>query len=236
MPRFLLPILMVALAAPAAEAAGAPAAAAPRGNASPPADLRTFVDAIQARYNRIRDFRARFVQESRVQAAAVAEKSGGEVFFQRPGKMRWNYKTPQPQEIVINGGKLWQYVPADRQVVIQGFDAARVEYTFLTGVGTLDRDFRMAWARPDRRPGDPLRYVELVPRDEQAAFSRVVLGVEPKRHRVLVTEVVDLFGNMTAIRFNELRDNTGLGAGLFVFRIPKGVDVIDMTAAAGGGR
>lgn len=230
---FLLPVLLVAHPVTGGVAGNAPAAARAAGL---PADLRAFVDGIQARYDRIRDFRARFVQESRVQAAPMAEKSGGDVFFQKPGKMRWNYRTPEPQEIVINRGKLWQYVPADKQVVIQGFDAARVEYTFLTGLGNLERDFRISWARPDHRPGDPLRYLALVPRDEQATFSKVALGVEPRTHRVLVTEVTDLFGNTTAIRFEGLRDNVGVDAGLFVFRPPKGADVIDMTSPAGRGR
>jgi outer membrane lipoprotein carrier protein len=150
--------------------------------------------------------------------------------------MRWNYRTPEPQEIVIDRGKLWQYVPVDNQVVIQGFDAARVEYTFLTGLGNLERDFRIAWARPDRRPADPLRYLALEPRDEQATFAKVTLGVEPGGHRVIVTEVTDLFGNKTAIRFEGLRDNVGVDPGMFVFRAPKGADVIDMTSPAGRGR
>jgi len=233
---FLLPMLLAAPLAPGRAAGDATSAPpAPRA-AALPADLRDFVDGIQKRYDRIRDFQGRFVQESRVQAAAVTEKSGGDVFFLKPGRMRWNYRTPEPQQIVIDRGKLWQYVPADKQVVIQGFDAARVEYTFLTGLGNLERDFRIAWARPDRRPGDPLRYLALVPRDEQATFAKVTLGVDPRTHRVLVTEVEDLFGNTTSIRFEALRDNAGVDAGLFVLRPPKGVDVIDMTSPAGHGR
>ena len=233
---FLLPALVAGHPA-SLVANGAVTPARPPARSTPlPADLRAFVDAIQARYDLIRDFQGRFLQESRVQAAPAVDKAGGEVFFQKPGKMRWNYRTPEPQEIVINRGKLWQYVPADKQVVIQGFDAARVEYTFLTGLGSLEKDFRIAWARPDRRPGDPLRYLLLVPRDEQATFSKVTLGVEPRTHRVLVTEVTDLFGNTTMIRFEKLRDNAGVDPALFVFGPPKGVDVIDMTAPPPRGR
>jgi outer membrane lipoprotein carrier protein len=201
--------------------------------ASLPADLRALIDAIQARYDGLRDFKADFTQESRVQAAPSAQKAGGQIYFQKPGRMRWNYRTPEPQEIVINGGKLWQYVPDDRQVVIQGFDAARVEYTFLTGVGDLERDFKLRWANPRKRPGDPLVYVRLVPRNEDATFSEVVIGVDPRDHRILATEVNDLFGNTTIIRFQNYKNNVGLARSLFAFTTPKGVDVIDNTAAAG---
>jgi outer membrane lipoprotein carrier protein len=194
-----------------------------------PTDLKRFLDQIQARYEGLKDFRARFTQESRVQTAPTVEKASGEVFFRRPGRMRWNYEKPEPQQIVINGDKLWQYVPKDKQVVVQGFDAARVEYTFLTGVGKLERDFKPRWAHPKMRPGDPLVYVDLFPRDEQASFSKVTLGVSPGDHRILATEVTDLFGNVTVIRFEDLRDNLGLSNETFVFKVPKGVDVIDTT-------
>jgi outer membrane lipoprotein carrier protein len=197
-----------------------------------PADLRTVVDGIQARYEALRDFRARFTQQSRLEAAPTSDTAKGEVFFQKPGKMRWNYETPEPQEIVINGGTLWQYVPADKQVVVQSFDTSRVEYAFLTGLGDLEKQFRVRWAEPKTRPDDPLLYLELVPRDEQASFAKVVLGVESKGYRILATEVTGIFGNVTSIRFHGLRDNVPLKSDEFVFKPPAGVEVIDARAGA----
>jgi outer membrane lipoprotein carrier protein len=194
-----------------------------------PADLRAAVDGIQARYDALRNFRARFTQESRIVAAPTSEIAKGEVFFQKPGKMRWNYDTPEPQEIVISGGRLWQYVPADKQVVIQSFDTSRVEYAFLTGLGNLEKQFRVRWAEPKTRPDDPLLYLELTPRDEQASFTKVVLGIEPQGHRILATEVAGVFGNVTTIRFEKLRDNVAMKSDVFAFEPPGGVDVIDAT-------
>ena len=74
-------------------------------------------------------------------------------------------------------------------------------------------------------------------RGERPADYRVALGaVDPGTHRVLVTEVTDLFGNTTMIRFEKLRDNAGVDPALFVFGPLKGVDVIDMTAPPMRGR
>jgi outer membrane lipoprotein carrier protein len=189
-----------------------------------PADLQAIVDGIQARYEALRNFRARFTQDSRLEAAPTSDTAKGEVFFQKPGKMRWNYETPEPQEIVINGGRLWQYVPADKQVVIQSFDTSRVEYAFLTGLGDLEKQFRVRWATPRTRPDDPL----------QASFAKVVLGIESKGHRILATEVKGIFGNVTSIRFEALRDNVPLNSDEFVFKSPAGVEVIDATAGVIG--
>lgn len=192
-------------------------------------DLKEIVKGIQARYEMLRDFRGRFTQQSRLKAGTDPQTASGEVFFQKPGKMRWNYEFPDRQEIIINDGKLWQYVPQDRQVVVQGFDTSRVEYAFLTGLGNLEEQFGVEWASPRNRPDDSLSYLELIPRDEQASFTKVVLGVEPKGHRILATEVTDFFGNVTILRFADLQDNVKLADETFVFKAPKGVDVIDVT-------
>ncbi|MDP3940023.1 MAG: outer membrane lipoprotein carrier protein LolA [Deltaproteobacteria bacterium] len=207
------------------------APAVPRDAAAPgrPAALDALVKGLQARYERLEDFKARFEQQSRLEAAGSAQIARGEVFFQKPGRMRWNYETPEPQQILISEGKLTQYVPADKQIVVQGLDTNRVEYAFLTGLGELENEFNIRWAEPRRRPDDPLEYIELTPRDADASFARLVLGVETRGHRILATEVKDFLGNVTSLRFEKLQDNVGLGADVFAINKPAGVDVIDMT-------
>lgn len=194
-----------------------------------PADLQSEIDGIQARYEKLVDFKAQFVQESRLQAASTGEGARGEVFFQKPGKMRWSYKSPDVQEILIRDGTFWQYVPEDDQVVIQRMDTSRVEYAFLTGLGELETQFNIRWDDPRRRPGDPLLYLALVPKDEQASFAEARLGVDGE-HRILVTEVTDFLGNVTVLRFEKLEDNVGVGNEHFEWKNPSGADVIDMTA------
>lgn len=213
----------------------APEEAGPRDRAAPaapsklPAELGRRVDGIQKRYENLVDFRARFVQESRLQAASGARTAKGEVFFQKPGRMRWRYESPDPQDILIRDGKFWQYVPADNQVVIQRMDTSRVEYAFLTGLGELTSQFDIRWARPRRRPGSPLDYLALTPKDKEATFAEVLIGVDDKQ-RILVTEVTDFLGNVTVLRFEGLEDNVGVGKERFQWENPAGADVIDMSA------
>ena len=197
-----------------------------------PPDLQGEVDGIQARYEQLEDFKARFVQESRLDATSEPRRATGEVFFQKPGRMRWRYESPDSQEILIRDGKFWQYVPADKQVVIQAMDVSRVEYVFLTGLGELKAHFDIRWNDPRRRPGSSLVFLALVPRDEEASFAGVVLGVDGK-HRILITEVKDFLGNVTILRFEGLEDNVGVASELFQWKNPAGADVIDMTTGFG---
>ncbi len=227
-------VFCLLLGPPGATANGAsagPGAPAVSQDAVParPTALDALVKGLQARYEHLEDFKARFEQQSRLEATSSAQIARGEVFFQKPGRMRWNYETPEPQQVLIREGKLTQYVPADKQIVVQGLDTNRVEYAFLTGLGELENEFNIRWAEPRRRPGDSLEYIELTPRDADASFARLVLGVETRGHRILATEVKDFLGNVTSLRFEELQDNVGLGADVFAINKPAGVDVIDMT-------
>lgn len=214
------------------QSAGGEEASRRAGGEQPPSelppDLQREVDGIQSRYEKLEDFKARFVQESRLDATSEPRRATGEVFYQKPGRMRWRYESPDSQEILIRDGKFWQYVPADKQVVIQAMDVSRVEYVFLTGLGELKEQFEIRWDDPRRRPGSSLVYLALVPRDKEASFAGVILGVDEK-HRILVTEVKDFLGNVTILRFEGLKDNVGVASGHFQWKSPAGADVIDMT-------
>ena len=93
-----LPLLALLLAAPSA-ADEALSACAVRA-----------VAAVQARYEKVSDLTASFVQESRsvaFGAAGAASSSRGEVVFAKPGRMRWTYTAPEPS-LVVSDGEWWR--------------------------------------------------------------------------------------------------------------------------------
>ena len=75
------------------------------------------VDKIQKKYEEIEDFHADFTQEATVKALNTVQKSDGEVWFKKPGKMRWNYYEPYKDEIVSDGRTLWFYNEEEKQVI-----------------------------------------------------------------------------------------------------------------------
>jgi len=50
-------------------------------------------------------FEAAFQQTLRADDGEVIQQAEGEFYLQRPGKFRWNYKTPYEQIIVSDGKK-----------------------------------------------------------------------------------------------------------------------------------
>src|SRR5438477_2136280 len=99
---------------------------------------------LQQRYEATRTMTADFRQVVESPALAGALESAGTLAFEKPNRMRWDYKPPDPQLVVGDGETLWIYQPDEKQVIKaplgEAFKAS-TPVTFLAGLGRLDRDF-----------------------------------------------------------------------------------------------
>src|SRR5664279_5758479 len=77
----------------AAGAAGPAAPGAARAGAR--LELRAVVERVQKRYDGAADFRAHFSQTLTNPTFKRKTSSAGEVLLKKPGRMRWNYQTPE---------------------------------------------------------------------------------------------------------------------------------------------
>jgi outer membrane lipoprotein carrier protein len=201
-----------------------PAPAETAGAQTPTALLR----CVQARYGALRDLSATFTQESRLASLGRSRARAGRLFFQAPGRMRWEYDAPEPQLIVADGKQLWFHRPTRNQVVVQPMDAAFTRQTpllFLLGRGDFAAEFTWDERPPAPGPGG-LVSIELRPRVEAPDLSRLVLEVEGGGCRLAGTIVDDAFGNVTHLVFSGERANAGLDATLFSFAPPAGAEVV----------
>src|SRR5215510_10004809 len=81
----------------------------------PAQDVKTVVNRFERAYRSSQTLQANFLQlysESGKQIRAEA----GVAYFGRPGKMRWEYRSPENNLYVIDGKWAWFYVPADHAV------------------------------------------------------------------------------------------------------------------------
>ncbi len=206
--------------------AGALGATAETARAEAP--VAALVRCVQDRYGGLRNLAADFAQESRVASLGRPRTRAGRLFFQAPGRMRWEYDGPDPQVIVADGKQLWFYRPERNQVLIQPLDAAFTRQTpllFLLGQGDFAAEF--TWDERGLAPGaGGLQSVALRPRVETPDLSRLVLEVVAGECRLAGTIVEDAFGNVTHLVFSGERANTDLDAGLFHFDPPRGTEVV----------
>ncbi|MGE5125396.1 MAG: LolA family protein [Betaproteobacteria bacterium] len=209
---------MLALALAALLTAAPPPAAA--GDA---ALAQSLLKRIEEHHARTTDLVARFSQSYRSGMLGREITEHGVVSIKKPGRMRWEYKDPEPK-LFISDGKTFQfYVPADRQVIVSEQDEQRsLAARLLSGKGGLAEEFSASLESPQE---EGVMRLLLVPRREQADVERAFVDVEPSgRIRAILLD--DVQGNRTRFRFSAVRENTGLKDELFRFRVPKGVEVI----------
>jgi outer membrane lipoprotein carrier protein len=158
-------------------------------------------------------------------AGETVQDSQGQVWIQRPGRFRWDYRTPYHQLIVADGKRLWTYDEDLEQATVKKLDAAlsSTPAVLLSGYRPLSEV--VTW-EPEGG-NDAYSWFRLRPRESDASVETVRLGFDGKV--LALIEVVDGFGNHTRIRFSNLRRNEKLDSSLFNLQLPEGTDIIGDT-------
>ena len=193
--------------------AAAPAAAGPP--AAP--DATALARKVQGFYESTRDLRARFVQTYTYAALGRRQVSKGALEVKKPGRMRWDYESPTPKTIVVNGSRLVQWEPeANQAYVDEKFDATAMSaaVTFLIGKGSLEKEFQLSSGEGGTLVLRPLK--------PDPRVDTVTLTAGPDGE-VTRTRVVDGQGNVNDIAFEEIRRNSGIPDARFELVLPAGV-------------
>ena len=188
-------------------------------------------EALQKKYDSIKDFSADFVHvyQGGVLRKRVTER--GHVLIKKPGKMRWDYQSPEPKLFVSDGVKIYSYLPRDKQVIVSsvpGEGEASTPVLFLSGKGNLLKDFTASAADAGVMHDMPAGSVglRLVPKSPQADYDWLVVAVQPASLAIVGLATTDAQGGQSSFSFTNLQENVGLADKSFEFKIPRGVDVV----------
>ena len=83
--------------------------------ASSPSELKHLVGLFESRYRSARGLEATFL-ERYTENGRLVRLEAGTAYFRRPGKMRWEYESPEKNLFLVDGKMAWFYVPADHTV------------------------------------------------------------------------------------------------------------------------
>ena len=156
-----------------------------------------------------------------VWGASQDQRSAGTLYLQRPGRFRWDYRTPD-QSIIADGKRIWLDDRELEQVSYQS-QAKALKGTpalLLLDTGPMDKHFEI---RELGAQEGELAWVELLPREQEAEFTRILVGFADNQLREL--EMTDNFGQITRFDFDKVQRNADVDPELFVFRPRPGMDV-----------
>jgi outer membrane lipoprotein carrier protein len=185
------------------------------------------LDAVQKRYDSVKDLHAGFAQTSFSAALNSESVSQGTVIVERPGKMRWEYSAPDGRVIVLDKESIRIWSPAENQLQIAALTAGTVSPTalgFLLGQSVLRDTFD---AELIVEPARAERGLRLRPKSD-GGFESLELWVDPNTYQLQESVVLDLFGNRTRLRLDAIKENAGVKSTDFELVVPTGAEVVDL--------
>jgi len=191
----------------------------------------TILAKVQARYGSIERMQALFKQVTFNATMAKEQTASGFYYAEKPGKVRWDYETPEAQHLVISGGKVLFYVPTDKQLVYS--DAGQVEelkalLDLLGGKGNIMERFKARLIGDDQEAQKAgCRVVRIVPKKPMGNLLRIDLVIDKKTLLVKETAYWDIYGNRTRISFSGIKMPKSFDGSLFKLNVPQDVVVVD---------
>lgn len=207
---------------------------------------RAIVERFEKKYRSAHTLQAAFFQRYLENGREVRSEAGV-AYFGRPGKMRWEYESPEPNLYLVDGKWSWFYVPADHSVTrIRAKESSdwRTPFALLAGemkvARICDRVSMENRAKPvvagnavlrcelHDSPSRKERAVSNSPTEEKVLFEVNPASGELKR--ILVT---DAGGVQIEFLFANWRFDPRLDKRLFSFDPPKGVAIVDGNLGVG---
>ena len=183
------------------------------------------VDTLRAFTRDVKTGSASFTQTVTSPDGARKKVSSGSFEFSRPNRFRFQYKKPFEQTIVADGQTLWLY-DVDLNQVTQRSQSQALGSTpaallaSAPDLSALKADFTLE-AAPD---ADGLQWVLASPKTKDGQLKSVRVGFAGEQLAAL--DILDSFGQRSAIRFKGMQVNPTLPASTFQFKPPAGADLV----------
>ena len=196
--------------------------------ASVAADVKALAAAVDAHYNHLRSLQAEFTEVYR--GAGMDRTESGTLWLKKPGKMRWEYRSPKEKLFVSNGKDAWFYVPDDRQArktEARKLEDIRSPLAFLLGKTKLEKELQGLSLAADVTPLQPGNVVlRGVPQALADRISEVLVEVTPV-HQIARIVIQEVDGAVTEYRFGEMKEDVEIGDARFQFKPPAGTETVE---------
>lgn len=188
-------------------------------------DLAQVLRGVETRYNSARTLETQFEQRWLVGGRARRVESGS-LKLLKPGKMRWDYESPAGKLFLSDGKTLWYASPATGRVErtpMKDADDFRTPLAFLLG----RLNFKKTFQDFELRENGTESTVVALPKSDRAPYSKVEFTVSAANEitRLLVTGLDE---TVMEFRFSGEKLNPSLGEGLFRYKPPAGVEVVEV--------
>lgn len=185
---------------------------------------------VAAKYAAARSLSASFRQEVPLQSVGIVRRASGKLYFERPLRMRWDYRSPDAQLFLADGSYVYFRPPESSQVYRNRIDekalGGKIPLLLLFGKGDIAAMFRVE--ETVGRKGGEETGLRLVPRDDGAPeVRRVDLVVGTADLLIREVHIYDRLGGANHLYLDGTVLDPSLPQDLFRFRKSPREEVVD---------
>ncbi len=196
--------------------------------AAPPAGQGTVVAGLQAWLDGTTTLEMRFRQSLVSGALGTTADESGRMYLERPGKLRWDYLSPEKKVAVLIGDRTELYLDEERVFTRGHLTPEQGLFPrLLAGRDRIEDLFAVTLVATPSTGGRGAYRLRLVPKKTPGSTGEVTLTLRPPSFSIEAAELLDEAGNKTSYTFTDVRRNRALADGLFAFEPPPGTEIVD---------
>ena len=190
------------------------------------------IDAAVAAYQGIRTASATFEQAIKNPLLGSTLRSRGEFEQARPNRFAFRFTDPAGDVIVCDGRYVWIYLPSSAPGRVNRAPCASDPAGSLDLIGEFFTNPRTRYTIGDGGAAtlgeQRVHLVLLTPKGRDAAFVRARVWIDPADGSLEQFEAEEPSGIVRLVRITSFTPNATVRPDAFTFKVPKGVQVVDV--------
>jgi len=189
---------------------------------------------LQNTYEKAANLAADFNQTTTTKFSSRVRQGSGTMVFSKPGRMRWDYLTPEYQVLISDGETISMYFEKSNQMIVSNakdYLQSDVTYSFFAGSGNILKDFDVN--EPDSFMQKENSYlIKMTPKSLHPHVSSLHVWVSQVTFLIMHMQIIDHFDTVTDLYFDNIQIDTDyygsrkIEEDLFFFTPPAGTEII----------
>jgi len=202
-----------------------------------PKNLSDILSEMEKANTAFKTLKASIVYTRTITLLESTEISEGELSYKKPKRMYLKFYPPRDEVNVVDGKYVWVYHPSEKQVekyeMINSMQSSQgvsfFEFGYGESVDAAKKDYTITLLDTKEDGKNRFYILDLLPKDPKSQYSDIRLWVEEGFWLPGRIELYESQGEVVnVIELKNIKLNKGMSDKLFVFDVPRGVEVIEL--------
>jgi len=199
-------------------------------------DSLEIAQKLQSTYEKALNLVADFKQTTAMKFSSRVRQGSGTMIFRKPGRMRWDYRSPDYQVLISDGETISMYFEKSNQMIVSNareYLQSDVTYSFLAGTGDILKDFDVSDPDLVTDSMDNSFLIKLTPKSSHPHVSSIHAWISHDSFLITHLQIVDHFETVTDLFFFNILinadhyDSREIKEDLFLFIPPADTEIIE---------